>query len=327
MTFDRLTTDWRRYVSEQADYRAAAERVCSEIVEIAAETGISVRVAGREKSPSEFVKKAIRKRDEGYLEDPWAKITDKAGARAIVQLEGDVDLLAEAIGQSKTIEVLEPSDTRVGDPDQLRYRGLHLQVVAPGSGPRRECELQIRTEAQDLWSSVVSHRFLYKPLVQLPEEVKRSLYRLVALIELFDREVSRAVTEIRELDGYATNLLLEHAERHFLALVPHVDVDRALSVEILEAIMPSFSPTELHTYGTRLDSFVEERREELVQVLADYGPHSETTDSRYLLLSQPEGIVLLERLSSNSNVVNVWREAELPEALLVATAGVWATAV
>jgi ppGpp synthetase/RelA/SpoT-type nucleotidyltranferase len=329
MSLDKLQQDWSRYVMVRARFQRASQVVANEVETIAKSAGIPCRVSGREKSPSEFLKKALRKQDKGYLEDPWGRITDKAGARAIVQLEGQIDQLAAAIEATGTLPLADqPQDSRKGDPQQLDYTGLHLQVFAPpglDDAERIECELQLRTEAQDLWSSVVSHRFLYKPLVKIPDEIKRSLYRLVALIELFDEEVERAMNTIRKLEGYELYELLDLSERVFLSLSPSPDYDQSLSLQMLSALSPSIPEAELATYPEKLAAFAEERREDLQAVYDQYGPQAGEVDLRYLLLSQPESVVVLERLTNaTGSIEDAWRDAGLPDALLTAVAGVWA---
>jgi ppGpp synthetase/RelA/SpoT-type nucleotidyltranferase len=331
VNLDQLTIDHARYVEARESYKRAALSVAEIVEGIAASVGISAEVHGREKSPAEFVKKAVRKQDKGYLDDPWGMITDKAGARAVVDLMSQVDALRDAITADGSLAIIRTEDGREGRPQQLEYRGLHLQVVVPpGSDDAEpvECELQIRTRAQDLWSSVVSHRFLYKPPVNMPPEVQRSLYRLVSLVELFDGEVGRAMEIIRGLPGFDVSELLDLAERQFLSLVVHPEFDRGLSMQVLEVLSASIDEGEVPTYTRRLEEFTESRREDLLHVLSQYGPGSGTEESRYALLSQPESIVLLERLSNAPDAVAAaWRAAEFPEELLEATSAIWAEPV
>ena len=55
-------------------------------------------------------------------------------------------------------------------------------------------------------------------------------------------------------------------------------------------------PLEQATYGDRLLSFVAEQRERIARWLADYGPGSDLgASTRYVLLGQPEALVLIER--------------------------------
>src|SRR5262249_2487238 len=160
--------------------------------------------------------------------------------------------------------------------DRLRYPRLHIQVnaptdagVTPDSGEPIQCEIQIRTEAADLWARM-SHAMLYKPTTALPESVVRSLYRLLALVELYDGEVERAVTAMSEDPDHPLNEILQQAERSFYALcsVPH---DRDLSREIGRVVLRAIPTGKLGSYRAHLATFADENREQLDAVYRDYG--------------------------------------------------------
>lgn len=284
-----------RYAAEQGRFRRAALAVVDEIKDVAGQLGVYARVEGREKSLDSFVKKAIAK----SYERPWEDTTDKAGARAVVAdasaLYPLVDALEERWGdrlcgprQDKSLDL----DDRVFD-----YSGVHLQVVVPREDTdigTIECEVQVRTAAQDAWS-VLSHQFLYKPAIDLPRESKRAMYRLVALVEVFDEEVTRTVEATLRDPEYPQGRLLHDAERAFFQ-VGTWDYDRELTHQVLDVAVRAVPPLEQATYGDRLLSFVAEQRERIARWLADYGPGSDLgASTRYVLLGQPEALVLIER--------------------------------
>lgn len=324
MTLNRLTNDWERWKKEWPAYEIAAKAVEVEVERVARLVGISCRLSSRTKTPSEFVKKSIRKKDEGYLSDPWGMTTDKAGVRVIVDFETQQDELKAALDRESTLIMGVPSDTRKDDPKKLDYRGLHVQV-ATKLYPNYECELQIRTTAQDLWASVVSHRFLYKPLVDTPFEVKRSLYRLISLVELFDGEVGRAMEEIRKLPEFELVELLDLAEQQLLNLVVQPTFDRQFSLSVLSSLNNAILSTERPMYPELLNKWVNSRQEDLVNVLRDYGTTGGSTEPSYALFTQPEIIIFLERLDNAKLALErEWRAAQLPEELLVTTSAIWA---
>lgn len=324
MTLENLVRDWERWKRERPSYEEAGIAVEMEIRNAATRAGIKCETSSRTKTPSEFQKKALKKANEGYLLDPWAKITDKAGVRIIVNLESQVDQLLEILKSSTKLLLGEPEDTRMGDPKLLRYRGLHVQVSSI-EYPEHECELQIRTAAQDLWMSVVSHRLLYKPLIDIPFSIQRPLYRLVSLIELFDGEVERAMNEIRNLpEEYALFELLDIAEQQFLSLVIHPEYDEQFSLQVLRALFRTITADELPTYGSALAKWVELRQTDLEVVLHEYRSEGDETDPRYLLFSQPEIIILLERLDhAHMAVEREWRDSHLPADFFEAVSAVW----
>ncbi|WP_084780748.1 GTP pyrophosphokinase [Planobispora rosea] len=308
-----------RYKEMMPRYKKAAEDVGDCLNKIASSEGVSCRISAREKDPKSFLRKAIVKK----YDDPWSQITDKAGVRVIVESPSQVDKIAEAIkGENSGLAVLYTEDKRqIMDPEKLGYSGVHIQVAAP-SMPEEveqiECEIQLRTAAQDAWS-IVSHNLLYKPLLELPPEHQRAIYRLVALIELFDQEVQRITDEIPRLPGYETHDLIQAAEAEYLPLV-HATSDRQLSAFLLQCIQSSIKDEDRSRYPSILHEYVKKSRDELEYLYGDYGPKSAmASNPDYFMFGQAESLIILERLYSRPHLlVQAWRDGGLPPELLQA---------
>jgi ppGpp synthetase/RelA/SpoT-type nucleotidyltranferase len=320
-----LEEAWVRYRDSRPRWHEAAEGVRAEVQRIARTIRVSTDVSAREKDVGEFVRKALRKK---YVH-PWEEMTDKAGARAVVERDYQVDQLLTAIEADPGLQVVPGSvqDKRDVDPAKLEYTGVHLQVLAPerpGDTERLEVELQLRTKAQDLWSSVVSHRLLYKKDVELPRPIQRRLTRLLALMELFDEEVARVSRELPQVHGYAAQNLTTAAETAYLALHPIEGWDRGLSSDMVEIVLRALGDADLEAYPAALAAFVEERQDELQAVLDDYGPTDEDKDPYYLLFEQPEVVLVWERLvHAREGLVAAWRKSDLPLELLDRVADVF----
>lgn len=307
-----------RYQAERPRFSRAAATVKTRLESIAGDAGIQVTVHAREKDPSSYRAKVIHK---GYS-DAWGEVTDKAGARVIVSVPSEVDRFVEALRDSALELVGEPEDKRqVIDPEKLAYSGVHLQVLAPAEESDTEsveCEVQVRTAAQDAWS-VVSHKLLYKPVVDLPVSEQHAVYRLVALMELFDLEVERVSSIIPTLPGYEFRDVLAAAESEYLGLA-HAESYRPLSVQVLSALGPAI-PTD-DDYPERLHQFVDAHRELLLDAIATYGPASELNAVyAYTLFGQAELLFVLERLSDKPLAfAAAWRQSGLPMQWLQAVA-------
>lgn len=292
-----------RFEREQPRYRRAADAVAEEIKEVARSIGVTVRASGREKSLDSFVKKALSK---PYAR-PWEQTTDKAGARGVVSDPSQLYPLVEALEASWSGRLLgERQDKRFElDDNVFDYSGIHLQVVAPledGDTEPIQCEVQVRTAAQDAWS-ILSHQFLYKPVVAVPPATRRAMFRLVALVEVFDEEVQRVVTATLADPDYPQARLLQDAERVFYGLT-HWDYNRALSEVVLTAAVHAVPEAERHTYGDRLEQFVREHRERLIELYGDYAPGTDLGRlSRYALVTQPESLVLFERVENAEHLL------------------------
>ena len=310
-----------RYSAEISSFRVAAKIVEDRVRKTADGGKISCTVSGREKDVRSFHKKIFAK---NYA-DPWRDVTDKAGVRAVVQSARDVDRLVDLLKAEFGEDVLSVEDKRqVSNPAMLAYSGVHVQVLAvPESTDYEpiECEIQLRTAAQDAWS-IVSHQVLYKPILSLPPKLQHAMYRLVALVEMFDEEVQRVMDAMQELPGTEVLDLLEAAEKQFLPLA-HSPSNREVSVIILQGIAGSIEELEREHYGELLSAFVDSEREKLIGLYEEYGAHSAVSYvPSYMLFGQAESLILFERLNSRPHsLVAHWRASALPYDYLEALAG------
>lgn len=306
----------------------AARATADHIARAAARKNLTCTVTARTKEVDSFEKKIDRK---GYT-DPWMQITDKAGIRVIVQHSGLLDPLLEVI--TGCLEIIGVEDDRRADDavDRLRYPRLHIQAVMAGGetdpdGKPYECEIQLRTEAVDLWSRM-SHKFLYKPGVAPPADVSRSLYRLIALVELYDLEVERGAEAMsRNPQLVRSSHLLGLAEQIYQTFTDH-PFSRDLSYEVVDVLAGAVDDES--AYGERLTEFAEAFRGRLERFYADYGPGSDHAREygRYLLASQPESLIIFERLTNARFALRAaWEGSELSEAWLNDLADAWGAAL
>ncbi|WP_405465330.1 hypothetical protein OG783_18695 [Streptomyces jietaisiensis] len=314
-----------RFRRERPRIETAAKLTAAHIRRRAARARINCEVSFRAKEIASFVTKAQHKQ----YDDPWAQITDKAGVRIVVQHSGLLDPVVALLRESLTL-VHEPEDDRYvsGAEDRLQYPRLHVQVMAYGDqrsddGQPYECEIQVRTEATDLWARM-SHKLMYKPATAaVPSDVRRSLYRLIALIELYDLEVQRGVEALAQYPDVAQgNQLLDEAEHLFRTFTDH-EPRRDLSEDVVDVLVKTIQNPS--TYAEQLAKFTEDRRADLERAYKDYGPGSEhfLRHGRYVLASQPESLIIFERLSSAKFLLQGRWIDELPESMLDDMADAW----
>lgn len=289
-----------RYKAELGAFEAAAEAIKPLLTEVCRRAGVLGAVDARAKDIASYVKKAHLKR--GKYTDFWAEVTDKLGARLILETRHDRDRALAALLAAHDLfpTIGEPDDKSAGiNPEDLAYPGVHVQVVVPGvtlsDGEAIECEVQVRTKAEDLWS-VPSHRLLYKPLVPPPWLAARRIWRLRTLVEVFDEEVDRAMTEVASQPGQEAAALLRLAEHAYYTFVS-VPGDEALSIDVLSALTDAIEAGERDGYPTALEDFVAANRDKLAAVYRDYGAGS-SFDAlfEYFLFTQPESVVIFERI-------------------------------
>jgi len=310
-----------RFAAEHDSYRDAADRTADAVRRSAAGLRLSCHVTGRAKDIPSFVKKAIVKQ----YGDPWTEITDKAGVRVIVDHQGRLDDALAAVTQALDIVRVEDDRDASGGEDRLAYQRLHVQAVAPGppgpDGPL-ECEIQIRTADQDLWANT-SHPTLYKPVAAPPRNVARPLYRLLALVELYDEQTEQAIIEMQQTPDYAWGRLLRDAETIFHGHVGS-DYHLPLSEETTKVLVPLVG--DLDAYHVTLGRFARDNDAKLRDVYDQYGPLSAAHQAgSYVLVGQPESVVVFERLATAPEALRAaWVDA-LPTELLDEAASVWGT--
>ncbi|MGW8558094.1 hypothetical protein [Streptomyces tubercidicus] len=318
---------FHRYQAELPHIRKAAQLTGALLRRKTARAQITCEVTHRAKEIGSFVTKAYHKE----YPDPWKEITDKAGVRITVQHKGLLDDALKAVKANLTL-VEDPQDYREQEDIEgkytLQYPRLHVQVLAAGGltdgdGRPYECEIQIRTEATDLWARM-SHRLLYKAgTTDVPRDVSRSLYRLIALVELYDLEVERGVHVLEQHPDFTrSNRLLDQAEFLYRTFTDH-EYRRDLSEDIVDVLVATVEREA--DYPNKLTQFAEQYRDQLEATYRHYGPTSELflTHSRYVLASQPESLIIFERLTTAKMLLRGTWADQLSDTLLTDMAEIW----
>lgn len=318
---------FQRYQAERPRIEKAAQLTAALLRRRTARERITCEVTYRAKELGSFITKAYKK----PYADPWNDITDKAGVRIIVQHKGLLDRALQVV-QTNLTPVEAVQDYRDEDDVKgkytLQYPRLHAQVLAAGDltdddGKPYECEIQIRTDATDLWARM-SHRLLYKAgATDVPRDVSRSLYRLIALVELYDLEVERGVDALAQHPDFTlSNRLLTEAEFLYRTFTDH-EYRRDLSEDIVDVLLETIEHET--DYPNKLAQFAEQHRQQLAEAYRDYGPTSEhfLTHGRYILASQPESLIIFERLSTAKMLLRGIWEDQLSETMLSDMAEIW----
>lgn len=203
------------YLSGLNNYKKLQTAALEILSNAAVETSSELQVESRIKDVDSFLKKTIKK---SYA-DPITEINDQLGIRIITTYEDSLDVVEEFVKAEFLVHSREDKIEQMNY-NEFGYLGRHFEVSL-GNTRNTEIsslrfEIQLRTKAQDLWASI-AHQLSYKPKSngEPPKLIKRLIYRLIALIEIFDKEVSDAK---RVILGDPSNLegrLLATLERHY----------------------------------------------------------------------------------------------------------------
>ena len=306
-----------RYTAEFCLYQELADTVADLLKRDLHSRGVDFIIQHRAKSIPSLMKKAMR------TKEPYERLFDKAGVRIIVPYKEWISLAEEAV--NSVIHVTHRDDTLTRySSREFDYLGLHfggsLRDEALTSD-RQEiaelvCEVQVQTGAEYLWMSV-SHDLTYKPDVGLPPELLRGMHRLMALMEIFDNEVSRIRQGLLKDPGFIEYRLLDTLEKYYYQF-DGPTYDRKLSYQTLHVVLPLLETSEVEEFPALMDHFIAEHRGKIVQL---YSEHRE--DPRSELLFQPEALLIFERLSAHKSLLTEAWQKYLPISLLEQLSEIW----
>jgi ppGpp synthetase/RelA/SpoT-type nucleotidyltranferase len=153
------------------------------------------RVLYRIKTYDSFEEKIRRKK----YKSPFSEIDDICGFRIVIRNAAEIDKLVEIIEREFDIRESQNKDVELS-PDQFGYRSHHIVasikkewMAAPQyrNYTGLKFEIQIRSELMDSWANI-SHQIFYRK-DSLSKNVRRRLYRLSALMEIGDSEISQLI--------------------------------------------------------------------------------------------------------------------------------------
>lgn len=176
-------------------------------------------VQTRPKSLSSFAEKIVRKK----YTDPLVQMTDLCGARVIASTLSEVDKISRFIRKNFVIDENKSIDKKtILKSSEFGYLSVHfivfidsdsiLGVDIPEEIKGRKAEVQIRTLLQHAWSDI-SHDRLYKTTINVPENFKRDIFQIAALLENADKKFNHIA---ETLDLYA---------HHYEAFIPAEKLD------------------------------------------------------------------------------------------------------
>jgi putative GTP pyrophosphokinase len=175
------------------------------LVELVREDGIRIHsITSRVKDRVSFHRKILRAQGK-YSK--LNEITDVCGLRVITYFAEDVDTVAKVIEEEFDVDRDNSVDKRaVLDPDRFGYLSLHYVVKLPSSRihlteykrfEKCQAEIQIRSIIQHAWAEI-EHDLGYKNERVIPRDIRRSFFRLAAMLEMGDGEFSRLRGHLEE---------------------------------------------------------------------------------------------------------------------------------
>jgi len=159
-------------------------------------------VKSRIKSPDSIAKKLAKKNLPVTFEAMTENLTDIAGIRVICPYISDIYNIRDILLKQPDVKLIAEHDY-ITEPKESGYRSLHVVVETPvylsQTVHNVKVEIQLRTIAMDFWASL-EHELRYKNTQNVPDSVRRELYRVAETIAMTDREMEEIALELQALD-------------------------------------------------------------------------------------------------------------------------------
>ncbi|MCI5607509.1 MAG: GTP pyrophosphokinase family protein [Treponema sp.] len=159
-------------------------------------------VKSRIKSPESIADKLNKKNLPVTFESMMKNLDDIAGVRVICPYISDIYTVRDILLKQPDIRLIAEKDY-ISSPKESGYRSLHIVIEIPVYLSKTEhnvkVEIQLRTIAMDFWASL-EHELHYKNAANVPDSVRRELYRVAETIAMTDREMEEIALELQALD-------------------------------------------------------------------------------------------------------------------------------
>jgi len=246
------------------------------------EVTLGVPLESRVKSWESIAEKVERKNLQPKRIDD---LDDLVGLRAILLFQRDLDRLDSIVMHNFAVLQAEDTATRLSE-TQFGYKSKHYIVKLPTSWAEvpslkglaeYKIEIQIRTLAQHIWAAA-SHKLQYKNEDSVPQQLRRTIYRVSALLETVDLEFDRVLSERDE----------------YVKLQAHLnDANEPLNADVVRAVLDQMLPPQ------NKDQFAEQYGDLLIDLLhfgiSTRGALSQLLSKHHTAIARQEAKEVAER--------------------------------
>ncbi|WP_082549966.1 GTP pyrophosphokinase family protein [Mesorhizobium sp. Root157] len=204
------------YAASRPNYEELAESIVRIVKGLAKDGSIDLfHTESRAKDIESFKRKLERPEKAGKYKK-LKDVTDLCGVRFVVLYQKDVDKICKIIEQNFNIDIENSIDKNsASDPDKFGYMSIHLivshmenRIHLPDFKKYEgmKAEIQVRTVLQHAWA-VIDRQLRYNNDSDIPLPVKRKLYRVSALLEGADEDLSEVEKSVGKLrQSYAVGV-------------------------------------------------------------------------------------------------------------------------
>lgn len=291
---------------EQNKYDVYGENTAEEIRALFRDNRIPVTVSHRVKTAQSLLKKML------HYKKHYADLSDKLGLRIVAHFLSDLER-SDLIIQDKFNGRIKKRENKkeTMDDSTFGYQAIHYDICDPEENIIYE--IQLRTVCQNAWSEL-AHVLSYKPDTDnyIDHEVRREINALSALMEIADNQFQKILYITNKLEPSHPNRILRYISDFFYSRIAawyDVEISQFFLNEIGSLYAPDEDVIEI------LKEFIEKNGDDIA-----IQAHKR---SDVLFFSQPEIVVILERLENKKyELIEYWRK-KYPIEQLEDVANVW----
>lgn len=296
----QIAKNWKH---DEPILRNLGEKVVSFLQDALYQKEMHPEVSFRTKEIQSIIKKIKRKSQQKQY--TYNDLRDKLGVRIICPFLSDLEVVDEIIKSSFIIRKVEKKRENI-DFNRLDYQSNHYDVSINSeyidfNNDAFVFEIQVRTLNQHAWANS-AHILYYKQDIELPDEMKHRIYRLLSLYELADEEFSKVNEYLKTHKEDLVYTLLRKLEGKIYKYAL-TDFDRDLSIKQMELILDFFTPEDQRKIETEIELFITENNQKIQHIFND-------NRNRYAditFLTQPEIFVIFWGLSnSRFSITDNW---------------------
>ena len=215
------------------------------------------------------IKKKLQEKDYSY-----DNLNDKLGIRIICTFESELDIVDSIIKRNFTVKKTEYKKNN-SDYNVLNYQSNHYDVCIDKNIPEfknirqyenRVFEIQVRTLNQHAWSNA-SHKLSYKHDGDLPHELQRKLYRLLALYELADQEIENINNYLKAEENSFMNLLSKIEGKFYK--YAKIDYDKEITIDSLTFFSTIFNEQKEFLLKNGIEKFVSDNDKKITAIFEE----------------------------------------------------------
>ena len=276
----------QRWKTDRPVYKGLCKYVKAQLKAGLYDEGLYAEVTGRLKETVSLLKKVKSKSDKGTY--TYENATDKLGVRIVCNYKEQLPFVDKIVKERFDIKKFEDKAEGLEE-NEFSYTSWHYDLSVKADAPVEYhsliFELQVRTINQHAWACT-AHELSYKQEISLPKLLKRKVFRLSALHEIADGELSTLNDYVSNHEEFEPFKLLKLLEAPFYQTAK-MDFNKTLTFEFSKKVLDANLFSFEIDYQTFL-SFIESNKPKIKHIFKEYRQNPAIS----YIISQPETLLV-----------------------------------